>query len=225
MDKLKESIDPYYNRLDNAVKNFKDKSRVISTDSRLSKIGKNEKLSEVQTEHEGDMNALGDRFIEDCEHRLENISNAVNGARSDIRIGSIQARLKKGEDISSEETSKLLLHEMSENKKLMQKSSFQGMLYTTPTEQLKKTAQTLSDSEDVERLEWLQEMTALRGDDVLSNSLAGLIEGIKDSKLNSEQKKLKGTGERISKAMQLFDYALQRGKTGEFMDVRKNEIK
>jgi len=224
MDKLKESIDPYYNRLDNAVKNFKDKLRVISADSRLSKIGKGEKLSELTAEHSSELDSLGERFKKDCDHRLENISNAVNGARSDIHIGSIQARLKKGEDISSDETSKLLLHEMSENKRLMQKSSFQGMLYTTPTEKLKETAQILSDNKDSERLEWLREMTTLRGDDVLSNSLAGLIDQIQTSELSGEQKQLKGTGERISKQMQLFDYALQRGKTGEFVDVRKSEI-
>jgi len=222
MDKLK--FDPYYKTLESAVKNFKDKSHVISADSRLSKIGKTEKLSELTQKHSSDINALGDRFKKDCEHRLENISNAVNGARSDIRIGSIRAKLKKGEDISSEETSKLLLYVMSENKRLMQKSSFQGMLYTIPTSQLKKTAQTLSDSEDVEKLEWLQEMVSLRGDDSFSNSLAGQIDGIKTSKLTDEQQKLKGTGERISKQMKLFDYALQRGKTGEFMDVRPNEI-
>lgn len=224
MDKLKESIDPYYNRLDNAVKNFKDKSRVVSADSRLSKIGKGEKLSELTQEHSSSLDSLGERFKKDCEHRLENISNAVNGARSDIHIGSIQAKLKRGEDISSDETSKLLLHEMSENKKLMQKSSFQGMLYTTATERLKKTAQTLSDSEDVEKLEWLREMTALRGEDTLSNTIQAQVVAIQTSRLTDEQKKLQKTSERIKKNMQLFDYALQRGRTGEFMDVRKNEV-
>jgi len=221
MDKLK--FDPYYKTLENAVKNFKDKSHVISADSRLSKIGKSEKLSELTAKHESDINSLGDRFKKDCEHRLENISNAVNGTRSDIRIAPIQAKLKKGEDISSDETSKLLLHVMSENKRLMQKSSFQGMLYTIPTSQLRKTAQTLSDSEDIEKLGWLQEMVSLRGEDSFSNSLAGQIDSIRTSKLTAEQKKLKGTGERISKQMQLFDYALQRGRTGEFLDVR-NEV-
>jgi len=223
-DKLQESITPYYKQLENAVKNFKDKSHVISADSRLSKIGKSEKLSELTAKHSSDINALGDRFKKDCEHRLENIGNVINGARSDIHIGSIQARLKKGEDISSDETSKLLLHEMSENKRLLRKSNFQNVLSNADEKQLRKTSQSLADSKDLEKLTWLQEMVSLRGDDTLSNSLRAQIDGIQTSKLSDEQKKLKGTGERISKQMKLFDYALQRGKTGEFMDARQDEV-
>ena len=220
MDKLK--FNPYYKSLESAVKNFKDGSQEIETDKLLSRAGKHEKLSELTAKHENDINALGDRFKKDCDHRLENIKNKVNGARSDLRIAPIQAKLKRGEDISSDETSKLLLHVMSENKRLMQKSSFQGMLYTIPTSQLRKTAQTLSDSEDIEKLGWLQEMVSLRGEDSFSNSLAGQIDSIRTSKLTDEQQKLQGTGEKIKKNMQLFDYALQRGKKGDYADARKN---
>jgi len=50
------------------------------------------------------------------------------------------------------------------------------------------------------------------------------LEQKQTASLNDEQKQLKKTGERISKQMQLFDYALQRGKKGDYADVRKSEI-
>jgi len=224
MDKLKESIDPYYNRLDNAVKNFKDKTRVISADSRLSKIGKSEKLSELTQKHSSDIDSLGERFIVDFGKRLVNLDNRVNGIRQNTALDGIKSMLQKGESLTGDQQNRLIIHELAENKRLMGKSSFQNMLSNSDIEQLKKTAQSLNDSKDIERLGWLKELADLKGEGVLSSSLAGQIEGIRDSSLTEEQRSFKATSERISKQMKLFDYALQRGKTGEFMDARQDEV-
>ena len=113
---------------------------------------------------------------------------------------------------------------MRESKVLKHKSNFQGMLYTASIEQLRKTAQSLSDSQDVEKMEWLKELVSLRGDDLLSNSLAGQIDGIRTANLNDEQLNLKKVSERIEKQMKLFQYSLEKSKTGIFIDVRNDEI-
>jgi len=224
MDKLKESIDPYYNRLDNAVKNFKDKSRVISADSRLSKVGKSEKLSELTQKHSSDIDSLAERFQAEFGKRLVNLDNRVNGVLQNTALDEIKSMLKKGESLTSDQQNRLIIHELAENKRLMSKSSFQNMLSNSDIEQLRKTAQSLNDSQDVDRLEWLRELVDLKGEATLTSSLEAQINGIKTSKLTDEQKQWKKVSERISKQMQLFDYALQRGKTGEFMDVRQSEI-
>jgi len=69
------------------------------------------------------------------------------------------------------------------------------MLANADEKQLRKTAQTLADNKDVEKLGWLQESVSFRDDSVLSNSLAGQIEGIRTSQLTDEQRNLKGVSE------------------------------
>jgi len=146
-----------------------------------------------------------------------------NGTAPDKRIEGIQGRLKKGESLTSDQQNRLIIHELGENKRLMAKSSFQNMLATADNEQIKKTAQTLSNSQDVERLEWLQELTSLKGDNVLSSSIQGQIGAARDSKLTAEQLNLKNVSSRIQKGLQLFTYSIEKSKTGEFMDVRQSE--
>jgi len=81
-----------------------------------------------------------------------------------------------------------------------------------------------TDSKDVEKLGWLQESVSFRGDSVLSNSLAGQIEGIRTSQLTDEQRNLKGVSERIQKGVKLFQYSLERSKRGDFIDARQDEV-
>jgi len=81
-----------------------------------------------------------------------------------------------------------------------------------------------NDSKDVEKLGWLQESVSFRDDSVLSNSLAGQIDGIKDANLNDEQRNLKGVSERIQKGVKLFQYSLERSKRGDFIDARQDEV-
>lgn len=113
---------------------------------------------------------------------------------------------------------------MRETKEIMRKSSFQNMLSTADIEQLKKTAQTLNDSKDVEKLEWLKELVSLKGEGVLSNTLQAQIEGLKDSQLSDEQRNLKAISERIEKGKKLFEYSIERSKTGIFVDARNDEV-
>jgi len=148
----------------------------------------------------------------------------VNGTAPDKRIEGIQSRLKKGEDLSTDQQNRLIIHELAENKRLMAKSGFQGMLSQATTEELRQTSQILSNSQDVERLEWLKELVSLKGDSAFSNSIQGQIAGAKTSKLTDEQRNLEMVSEKIQKQMKLFQYSLERAKKGEFMDVRQEEI-
>jgi len=79
-------------------------------------------------------------------------------------------------------------------------------------------------SKDVEKLGWLQESVSFRDDSVLSNSLAGQIEGIRTSQLTDEQGNLKGVSERVQKGVKLFQYSLERSKRGDFIDARQDEV-
>jgi len=79
-------------------------------------------------------------------------------------------------------------------------------------------------SKDVEKLGWLQESVSFRDDSVLSNSLAGQIEGIRTSQLTDEQRNLKGVSERIQKGVKLFQYSLERSKRGDFIDAKQDEV-
>ena len=81
-----------------------------------------------------------------------------------------------------------------------------------------------NDSKDVEKLGWLQESVSFRDDSVLSNSLAGQIEGIRTSQLTDEQRNLKGVSERIQKGVKLFQYSLERSERGDFIDARQDEV-
>ncbi len=113
---------------------------------------------------------------------------------------------------------------MSENNPIMRKSSFQNMLANADNEQIRKTARTLSNSQDVERLEWLKELADLRGEGALGGSIGGQIDGIRTETYTDEQKNYKELGERIEKGRKLFEYSIEKSKTGEFMDVRSEEI-
>jgi len=223
-DKLQESFDLYYKELENFTDHFKDGTQEIETDKLLSRAGKFEQVEQIKAEHLKSVNDLAERFQADFGKRLVNIDNKVNGVKHDPVLDGIKKRLAKGEDISSDESSRLLLHEMTENKLLMRKSGFQNMLVNADEKQLRKTAQSLSDSKDVEKLEWLREMSALRGDDSFSNSLAGQIDDIKTANLNDEQRNLKGVSERIQKGVKLFQYSLERSKRGDFIDARQDEV-
>jgi len=223
-DRLKQDFDIFYLELEGKTKHFKDSSQEIETDKMLSRAGKFEQIEKLKAEHEKDLGDLGERLRKEFGTRVHNISNFINGIAPDKRIEGIRGRLKKGENISSEETSRLLLHEMSENKWLLKKSNFQNMLSNADNEQIKKTAQSLNDSQDIERLEWLKELADLRGEGALGGSLGGQIEGIRTANLNDEQRNLQGVSSRIQKGLQLFTYSIEKSKTGEFLDVRSEEI-
>jgi len=223
-DELTRDFDIFYLELNGTTAKFKRAKDGITTDLHLSRAGKNASLAELQKEHEKDLSDLGERLQAEFGTRVHNIANFVNGTAPDKRIEGIQSRLKKGENISSEETSRLLLHEMSENKTIMRKSNFQGMLVNADEKQIRKTSQALSDSRDAERLGWLKELAELKGDSVLSSSLEGQIGAVRDSTLSAEQRNLKGISERIEKGLQLFKYSIEKSKTGEFLDVRSEEI-
>lgn len=81
-----------------------------------------------------------------------------------------------------------------------------------------------TDSKDVEKLGWLQEPISFRDDSVLSNSLAGQIEGIRTPQLTDEQRNLKGVSERVQKGVKLFQHSLERSKRGDFIDARQDEV-
>jgi len=72
-------------------------------------------------------------------------------------------------------------------------------------------------------LGWLQESVSLRGEESLSNSLAGQIDGIKTANLNDEQLNLKGVSEKIEREIKLFEYSIERSKKDDFVDVRNND--
>ena len=223
-DKLEQDFNLFYIEANNFNSGFTARKHEVETDKMLSRAGKFEQVEKIKTEHLKNVNNLGERFQADFGERLSKIGRYVRGEKPDPVLDSIQKRFTKGESLSSEESNKLLLSEMRETKDIMRKSNFQNMLSTADIEQVKKTAQTLNDSKDVEKLTWLQESVSLKGDSVLSNSLAGQIEGLKDSQLSDEQRNLKAISERIEKGMELFNYTLERLRTGVFIDARNDEI-
>jgi len=113
---------------------------------------------------------------------------------------------------------------MRETKDIMRKSSFQNMLSSADEKQLRKTAQALSDGEDLERLSWLQEVASFRGDSMLGNSLQAQVVAVKDSQMSDEQRNLRKVSERISKGMELFNYSIERSKKGDYVDARNDEV-
>lgn len=223
-DKLAEDFNLYYAELKNFTEHFKDDSQKIKTNKMLSRSGKHEKSELLKAEHLKNVNDLGERFQVEFGERVSKIGRYVRGEKKDPVLDSIKERFSKGEDISSDESSRLLLHEMGENKSIMRKSNFQGMLVNSDEKQLRKTAQALSDGEDVEKMEWLKELVSLKGDSVLSNSLEAQINGIKDSQMSDEQLNLKNVSERIAKGVKLFEYSLERSKRGDFIDARQDEV-
>jgi len=222
-DKLKQDFDIYYKELENFTGHFKTASQGISTDPNLSKAGKPASLAELQKSHEKDLAGLGERLKGDFGKRVLDIDDFVAGKKKSAVLDSIKTRFSKGESLSGDETNRLLLHEMTENKTIMRKSNFQGMLVSADEKQIRKTSQALSDSKDIERLGWLKELADLRGDSVLSSSLQGQIGAVRDSTLSDEQKNLKGISERIEKGLKLFTYSIEKSKAGTFMDVRQPE--
>jgi len=223
-DKLQEDFNIYYLELKNFTENFKTSSQAVETDKLLSRAGKFEQVEKLRAEHLKSVDDLGERFRADFEGRQQRIKNILNGKKNNVDLEYIKSRFSKGESLSGDETNRLLLHEMSENKTIMRKSSFQNMLANADNEQVRKTAQTLSNSQDVERLGWLQEMASLRGEEVLSKSLAGQIKSIRTETYTDEQKNYQELGERIEKGRKLFTYSIEKSKTGTFMDVRQEEI-
>lgn len=223
-DKLAEDFNIFYVELKNFTERFRDNSHEIESDKLLSRAGKFGQVEKLKTSHLKNINDLGERFNSDFGKRLVDIDDRVKGVKRDPVLDSIKKKYLKGEDISSDESSKLLLLEMRETKTIMKKSSFQNILANADEKQIRKTAQSLSDGSDIEKLEWLQELASLRGNDMISNSLAGQIDGIKDANLNDEQRNLKGVSERIQKGVKLFQYSLERSKRGDFIDARQDEV-
>lgn len=223
-DRLKLDFDIFYKELQNFTEGYKSESQAVQVDKSLSRIGKSEKSDQLKASHLENVDGLAERFSAEFQTRVERISDAVNGAKSDLELNAIQKKFSRGERIPSDETSRLLLHEMMENKTVMRKSNFQQMLSGADIEQVRKTAQTLRDSQDVEKLNWLQEMVSLRGDTALANTIAAQIDSVRTANLNDEQRNLQNVSERIKKGMKLFEYSLERSKTGSFVDARGEEI-
>jgi len=222
-DKLQEDFDIFYLELKNFTETFKSKSQAVETDKMLSRSGKHAKIDELKTKHLKNVNDLAERFGAEFDKRVVDINDFVNGKKKDVALDAIKKKFSRGESLSGDETNRLLLHEMMENKTIMRKSNFQGMLVNADEKQIRKTSQALSDSKDIERLGWLKELADLRGDSVLSSSLQGQIGAVRDSTLSDEQLNLEGISERIEKGLKLFTYSIEKSKTGTFMDVRQPE--
>ena len=171
LDKLAEDFNIYYAELKNFTERFRDNSHEIESDKLLSRAGKFGQVEKLKTSHLKNINDLGERFNSDFGKRLVDIDDRVKGVKRDPVLDSIKKKYLKGEDISSDESSKLLLLEMRETKTIMRKSNFQNMLSNADNEQVRKTAQSLNDSKDVEKLIWLKELTDLKGQELLSNTM------------------------------------------------------
>ena len=223
-DKLKQDFDLYYAELENFTGHFKTGSQKIETDKMLSKVGKSEKISELKQEHLKSVNDLAERFQAEFGGRVSNIKDSLSGKKKDVALDAIKKKFLKGGNLSSDETNRLLLHGMGETKTIMEKSNFQQMLSGADTEQVRKTAQTLNDSQDIEKLTWLQELAELKGEQVLANTIFSQAEGIRTSNLNDQQRNLKAISERIQKETKLFQYSLERSKRGDFIDARQDEV-
>jgi len=50
------------------------------------------------------------------------------------------------------------------------------------------------------------------------------VDAVRDSKMSDEQRNFKVISERIKKGMQLFNYSIERSKTGIFVDARQDEV-
>jgi len=221
-DRLKQDFDIYYKELENFTGHYKTSSQKIETDKMLSRVGKHEKAELLKQEHFKNVDSLAERFTAEFAKRVSNIGRHVRGEKNDPVLDSIKKKFSKGESLSGDESNRLLLHSMMENKEIMRKSNFQNMLSMADEKQLKKTAQSLSDGKDIERLSWLQEVASLRGNDMISNSLQAQVDGIKTASLNDEQRNLKIVSERIQKGVKLFTYSIERSKRGDFVDARKD---
>jgi len=223
-DKLQEDFNIYYLELKNFTENFKTSSQAVETDKLLSRAGKFEQVEKIKVEHLKSVSDLSERFTADFGKRLENLDDRVNDVKYDSILDAIKKKYSKGESLSGDETNRLLLHEMLETKDIMRKSSFQNMLSTADIQQLRKTSHTLADSKDIERLEWLRELSVLRGDEVLSNMVRAQVDAVRDSQMSDEQRNLQEVAKRIQKGVKLFQYSLERSKRGDFIDARNTEV-
>jgi len=223
-DKLEQDFNLYYTEADNFNAGYNARKHEVETDKMLSKAGKFEQVEKIKTEHLNNVNNLGERFNTDFGDRLNKIDDYVNDRRPDPVLDSIKKRFIRGETLSSEETNKLLITEMRENKLLMRKSNFQNMLNGVDNKQLKNTAQALIEAEDVEKLVWVQESISTKGDTLTANSLQAQIDGIRERTMSDEKRNLTDISKRIEKGLELFNYTLERLKTGIFIDARQDEI-
>lgn len=223
-DKLELEFNLYYKEADNFNAGYNSRKHEVEADKMLSRAGKFEQVEKIKAEHLNNVNNLGERFNGEFGGRLTKIDDYVNDRRPDPVLESIEKRFTKGETLSSEETNKLLITEMRVNKLLMRKSNFQNMLSGADQKQLRSVAQALSDGEDIEKLGWVQEVASTRGDSMMANSLEAQINGIKDSTMTDEKKNLQEISKRIEKAMKLFNYTIERLKTGVFVDARQDEV-
>ena len=222
-DKLRQDFDLYYKELENFTGHYKNGSQQIETDKMLSKVGKSEKISELKQEHLKSVNDLAERFQAEFGGRVSNIKDSLSGKKKDVALDAIKKKFLKGGNLSSDETNRLLLHGMGETKTIMEKSNFQQMLSGADIEQIRKTTQSLADNKDIEQLTWLKELTDLRGQELLSSTIQAQVDGIRDEGLSEEQKSLKIVSEKIEKGKKLFEYSLERSKTGIFVDARSDD--
>jgi len=222
-DKLKLDFDIYYKELENFTGHFKTSSQQIETDKLLSRAGKSEQVEKLKAEHLKNVDGLSKRFNAEFDKRVSSIEKYNKGEKNDAVLNSIKKKFLKNESLTSDETNRLLLSEMRENKTIMKKSNFQQMLSGADIEQVRKTSQTLADNGDSEKLEWLQEMVSLRGDTVLSNTVQAQVDAVRDSQLSDEQRNLQMVSQRIQKETKLFQYSVERSKKGDFVDVRNND--
>ena len=221
-DKLRQDFDLYYKELENFTGHYKNGSQQIETDKMLSKVGKSEKISELKQEHLKNVNDLAERFNSDFDERVRNLNDRVEGKKHDSILDSIKKKFLKGGNLSSDETNRLLLYGMGETKTIMEKSNFQQMLSGADIEQIRKTTQSLADNKDIEQLTWLKELTDLGGQELLSSTIQAQVDGIRDEGLSEEKKSLKIVSEKIEKGIKLFEYSLERSKTGVFVDARQD---
>lgn len=222
-DKLTQDFDLYYAELENFTGHFKTGSQKIETDKMLSKIGKSEKISELKQEHLKNVNDLAERFQAEFGGRVSNIKDSLSGKKKDVALDAVKKKFLKGGNLSSDETNRLLLYGMGETKTIMEKSNFQQMLSGADIEQIRETTQSLADNKDIEQLTWLKELTDLRGQELLSSTIQAQVDGIRDEGLSEEQKSLKIVSEKIEKGKKLFEYSLERSKTGIFVDARSDD--
>jgi len=202
----------------------RENCKKIQTDKMLSSAGKHNLGEELKAGHFKNVNELSGRFKKDFEGRQQRIKDILIGNKKTVDIEHIKSRNAKGESLTIEEQNKLIIHGLAENTQQTAKSSFQNTISQAPLEQLRKTAQSLNESKDTVRLGWLKETADHRGERALVSSIGGQIDGIRTETYTDEQKNYQKLGERIEKGSQLFTYSIEKSKTGEFLDVRQEEI-
>ena len=123
-DKLKQDFDLYYKELENFTGNFKASSQKVETDKMLSRAGKFEQVEKLKGEHFKNVDELRGRFTKDFEGRQKRIGDILNGKKKNADLDSIKRRFSKGEDLSTDQQNRLIIHGLAENKQLMAKKQF-----------------------------------------------------------------------------------------------------